>query len=223
MLQNLPKMQRVTEEIVKRVHLPVTVKTRLGWDDSTINILEAAKRLQDIGVQALTIHARTRVQLYKGTANWDWIAKVKNLPEINIPIFGNGDVDSPEKALEYRNRYGVDGIMIGRGSIGNPWIFREVKHFMKTGEKLAAPTLEERASICIQHFVKSLEWKGPITGIIEMRRHYNNYFKGLPDFKPLRMKLVESLDAAEIMAVLDSIPVLYAGFVPMLEKEAILA
>jgi tRNA-dihydrouridine synthase len=171
-------------------------------------------------VQALTIHARTRVQLYKGSANWDWIAKVKNLPDIHIPIFGNGDVDSPEKALEYRNRYGVDGIMIGRGSIGNPWIFREVKHFMSTGNHLDGPTVEERAAVCKQHFVKSLEWKGPITGIIEMRRHYNNYFKGFPDFKPLRMKLVESLEVQEIMEVLEGIPKQYAGFVPLLDKVA---
>jgi tRNA-dihydrouridine synthase len=183
--------------------------------------MEAAKRLQDIGVQALTIHARTRVQLYKGSANWDWIAKVKNLPDIRIPIFGNGDVDTPEKALEYRHRYGVDGIMIGRGSIGNPWIFREVKHFMLTGQKLDGPTMQERVDTCKAHFVKSLEWKGDITGIIEMRRHYNNYFKGFPDFKPLRMKLVESLDTSEIIEVLNSIPTLYAGYVP--DKEPVAA
>lgn len=212
MLQDLPKMQKMTEEIVKRVKLPVTVKTRLGWDDGSINVMEAAQRLQDVGVQALTIHARTRVQLYKGTADWSWIAKVKNNPSITIPIFGNGDVDSPLKALEYRNRFGVDGIMIGRGSIGNPWIFREVKHFMLTGNYLPGPTVEERVATCLQHFEKSLSWKGDVVGIVEMRRHYNNYFKGFPDFKSIRMRLVESMDTSEIRETLHSIPKIYAGY-----------
>jgi nifR3 family TIM-barrel protein len=189
------------------------VKTRLGWDDSTKNIEEVAERLQDVGVKALTIHGRTRVQLYKGEADWTLISKVKNNPRIKIPIFGNGDIDSPQKALEYRNRYGVDGIMIGRASIGYPWIFREVKHFMATGEVLAGPTLAERLDACRTHFEKSVEWKGPKVGIFEMRRHYANYFKGLPNFKDFRVKLVGCEDPDEIRSVLGQILVEYEGLV----------
>lgn len=204
-LQDLPKMQRMTAEIVKRVSLPVTVKTRLGWDDSTIKIKEAALRLQDAGIKALSIHGRTRKQMYKGVANWEYIAEVKNMPEIEIPIFGNGDIDSPEKALEYRKRYGVDGIMIGRAAIGYPWIFKEIKHYMQTGQKLAPPNLEERVNVCKKHLEFSLEWKGDKKGLFEMRRHYTNYFRGLPNFKHFRMILVQSESPNEVLDTLDSI------------------
>lgn len=210
-LKDLPKMQSMTEEIVKQVKLPVTVKTRLGWDDSTIKILEVAKRLQDVGVQALSIHGRTRVQMYKGEANWDPIAEVKNHPDIHIPIFGNGDIDSPQKALEYKNKYGVDGIMIGRAAIGYPWIFREIKHYLKTGEILPPPTLEERIQACRKHLTKSLEWKGDKQGVVEMRRHYTSYFKGLPDFKPYRMKLVQEFDPEVLFQTLDEIAEVFDG------------
>ena len=204
-LQDLPKMQAMTREIVNQVSLPVTVKTRLGWDDNTIKIVEVAQRLQDVGIQALTIHGRTRKQMYKGEANWDYIAEVKNHPDIHIPIFGNGDIDSPEKALEYRNRYGVDGIMIGRAAIGYPWIFREIKHYFATGEKLAPPTLEERVSTAKQHLEFSVQWKGERKGIFEMRRHYSNYFRGIPNFKPYRTRLVEGLTSAEVADTLDEV------------------
>lgn len=205
LLRDIPKMVKMTEEIVKATHLPVTVKTRLGWDEDTKNIVETAERLQDIGIKALSIHGRTRVQMYKGEADWRLIAEVKNNPRMHIPIFGNGDIDSPHKALEYRNKYGVDGIMVGRASIGYPWIFNEIKHYMKTGEMLPGPTLEERVEVCRQHFTHSLEWKGDKLGIFEMRRHYTNYFRGLPNFKPLRMKLVQSEDMQEIYDTLDEI------------------
>ncbi|MFT6053309.1 MAG: nifR3 family TIM-barrel protein [Roseivirga sp.] len=204
-LLDLPKMQSMAGEIVKQVSLPVTVKTRLGWDDSTIKILEVAKRLQDVGVQALTIHGRTRAQMYKGQADWTKIAEVKNHPDIHIPIFGNGDVDSPEKALEYRNKYEVDGIMIGRAAIGNPWIFNEIKHFMKTGEHLPAPTMEDRVATAKKHLQFSLEWKNELQGIFEMRRHYTNYFRGIPNFKPFRTRLVESENPIELFEILDEI------------------
>ncbi|MEJ8757651.1 tRNA dihydrouridine synthase DusB [Pontibacter sp. H259] len=205
LLRDVPKMVKMTEEIVKATNLPVTVKTRLGWDEDTKYIVETAERLQDIGIQALSIHGRTRVQMYKGEADWTLIAAVKNNPRMKIPIFGNGDIDSPQKALEYRNKYGVDGIMIGRASIGYPWIFNEIKHYMATGEMLPAPTLEERVEVCRQHFTHSLEWKGDKLGIFEMRRHYTNYFRGLPHFKPLRMKLVQSEDIQEIYDTLEEI------------------
>lgn len=205
-LLDLPKMQEMTSEIVKRVNKPVTVKTRLGWDHSTIKIKEVAKRLQDVGIQALSIHGRTRKQMYKGEADWSHIAEVKNDPEIHIPIFGNGDIDSPEKALEYKNRYGVDGIMIGRAAIGYPWIFNEIKHYMKTGLKLEAPSLEERVRVAIQHVDFSVEWKGERQGLLEMRRHYTNYFRGIPNFKPVRTVLVESESYAEVKETLLMIP-----------------
>lgn len=204
-LLDLPKMQAMTGEIVKRVSKPVTVKTRLGWDEKNIKILEVAQRLQDVGVQALTIHGRTRVQMYKGTANWEHIAEVKNHPEIQIPIFGNGDIDTPEKALEYRNRYGVDGIMIGRASIGYPWIFNEIKHFFSTGEKLSPPTMEERVAVTKKHLRFSIEWKGEKKGIFEMRRHYTNYFKGIPHFKPYRTRLVETEDYTDLLNILNEV------------------
>jgi len=205
LLQDIPKMVAMTETVVKATHLPVTVKTRLGWDDSTKNILEVAERLQDIGIQALTIHGRTRVQMYKGSADWTLIGRLKENPRITIPIFGNGDIDSPEKALEYKDRYGVDGIMIGRASIGYPWFFNEVKHFLKTGTHLAPPTLNQRVDVCLQHLDFSLRWKGPVLGLIEMRRHYTNYFKHIPDFKPYRMKLVTSNSAEEVLETLEEI------------------
>ena len=210
-LQDLPKMQKMTEEIVKQVSLPVTVKTRLGWDDDTIKIVELAKRLQDVGIQALSIHGRTRKQMYKGTANWDYIAEVKNHPDIHIPIFGNGDIDSPQKTLEYKNKYGVDGIMIGRAAIGYPWIFKEIKHFMKTGEILPPPSINDRVEVCKKHFTKSIEWKGDRQGIMEMRRHYTNYFKGIRDFKPFRMTLVQSEDIQHILDTLNEVNVKFAG------------
>ena len=204
-LKDIDKMVRMTEAIVKATSLPVTVKTRLGWDDSTKNILEVAERLQDIGIQALTIHGRTRVQMYKGEADWTLIAKVKENPRIQIPIFGNGDIDSPQKALDYKNKYGVDGIMVGRASIGYPWIFREIKHYLATGELLASPTMDERVDACIKHLKFSIEWKGPVLGILEMRRHYTNYFKGLPHFREERMALVTAHQLEDILARLERI------------------
>jgi nifR3 family TIM-barrel protein len=205
LLQDIPKMVQMTEAVVKATHLPVTVKTRLGWDDSTRNVEEVAERLQDIGIQALTIHGRTRVQMYKGDADWSLIGKIRNNPRVKIPIFGNGDIDSPEKALEYKNRYGVDGIMVGRASIGYPWFFNEVKHFLKTGELLAPPTMEERVNVCLRHLNFSVRWKGEGLGIVEMRRHYANYFRHIPDFKPFRMTLVTSHNYGEIIETLEDV------------------
>lgn len=205
LLQDIPKMVRMTEAVVKATHLPVTVKTRLGWDESTKNVQEVAERLQDIGIQALTIHGRTRVQMYKGEADWTLIGKIKENQRIRIPIFGNGDIDSPEKALEYKNRFGVDGVMIGRASIGYPWIFNEIKHFVQTGTHLAPPDITQRVEVCRQHLEFSLRWKGPVLGLVEMRRHYTNYFKHIPDFKPFRMKLVTSDSADEVLETLQLI------------------
>lgn len=204
-LLDIPKMQEMTAEIVKQVNLPVTVKTRLGWDDSTIRIVEVAKRLQDVGIKALTIHGRTRQQMYKGVADWTKIAEVKNHPDIHIPIFGNGDIDSPEKALEYKNTYGIDGIMIGRAAIGYPWIFNEIKHFMNTGELLPPPSMNERVNVAKRHLEFSLEWKGERQGIYEMRRHYTNYFRGIRDFKPYRTRLVETEEPALLFDTLEEI------------------
>ena len=210
-LLDIPKMQEMTAEIVKQVSLPVTVKTRLGWDDSTIKIVEVAKRLQDVGIKALTIHGRTRQQMYKGVADWTKIAEVKNHPDIHIPIFGNGDIDSPQKAVEYKEKYGVDGIMIGRASIGYPWIFKEIKHYMKTGEILPAPSMDERVDVAKRHLKFSLEWKGERQGIYEMRRHYTNYFRGIPNFKPFRTQLVESEDPQFLFDLLDEIGHTFEG------------
>ncbi len=201
-LKNIPLMVRLTEAVIKSTKLPVTIKTRLGWDDNTRNIEEVAERMQDIGVQAIAIHGRTRCQLYKGEADWTLIGKVKNNPRIHIPVFGNGDIDSPQKAKEYKERYGVDGIMIGRAAIGYPWIFREIKHYLATGEILPAPTLEERIVVCKKHLERSLLWKGPVVGIHEMRRHYTNYLKGLPNIKEFRLRLVTLNEPAEIYEVL---------------------
>jgi tRNA-dihydrouridine synthase B len=211
LLQDIPKMVKMTEEIVKCTPLPVTVKTRLGWDESTKNIVEVAERLQDIGIKALTVHGRTRVQMYKGSADWTLIARIKENPRMHIPIFGNGDIDSPAKALEYKNRYGVDGIMIGRASIGYPWIFAEIKHFVKTGEHLQPPSIFERVQVTRKHLDFSLQWKGPKLGIFEMRRHYANYFKGLPDFKPFRTRLVEAPTYEEVIQILDEVAGVYSS------------
>ncbi|MBO9572057.1 MAG: tRNA dihydrouridine synthase DusB [Chitinophagaceae bacterium] len=211
-LKDLPLMTRLTEAVVKSTNLPVTVKTRLGWDEDTKNIMEVAERLQDVGIKALAIHGRTRVQMYKGSADWTLIGEVKNNPRIHIPIFGNGDIDSPEKAVEYKNRYGVDGIMIGRAAIGYPWIFNDIKHYMATGEHLPSPTIEQRIDVCRKHLRRSYEWKGPVVGILEMRRHYANYLKGLPNIKEYRSKLVVLKTIEEIEEVLDEIVVKYSGF-----------
>lgn len=205
LLQDIPKMVQMTAEIVKATHLPVTVKTRLGWDENTKNVVEVAERLQDIGIQALTIHGRTRVQMYKGSADWTLIGKIKENPRMKIPVFGNGDIDSPEKALEYRNRYGIDGIMIGRAAIGAPWVFNEIKHFFKTGTHLAPPSIADRIQVTRKHLDFSIRWKGDKLGIFEMRRHYTNYFKGVPDFKPFRMRLVEALTVDEINSILEEV------------------
>ena len=201
-LKDVDLMIRLTEACIRSTSLPVTVKTRLGWDHSMINIMEVAERLQDIGVAALSIHGRTRAQMYKGEADWSYISAVKNNPRIKIPIFGNGDIDSPEKALEYKNRYGVDGIMIGRAAIGYPWIFREIKHFLDTGEKLDAPTVADRVQAAKEHLLMSIKWKGEMLGIAEMKRHYTNYFRGIAHFKEHRMKLVTSFDLNEILDTL---------------------
>lgn len=189
-LKDLPKMVRLTEAIVKSTQLPVTVKTRLGWDDKTKNVVEVAERLQDIGIQAITIHGRTRTQMYKGEADWSLIAEVKNNPRMKIPVFGNGDADSSQRVKLNKEKYGVDGIMIGRAAIGNPWIFNEIKHFLKTDEMLPPPTNEQRVFACRQHLQKSMEWKGERLGVLEMRRHYTNYFRGIPNSKQFRNQLV---------------------------------
>jgi tRNA-dihydrouridine synthase B len=208
-LKDVDLMERLTAAVVRSTRLPVTVKTRLGWDDNSKNIVEVAERLQDVGIKALTIHGRTRAQMYKGEADWSLIAAVKNNPRIHIPIFGNGDIDSPEKAVEYKNRYGVDGVMIGRASIGNPWIFREIKHFIKTGTHLAPPSFEERLQTCRTHFEKSVEWKGQKVGVFEMRRHYAQYFRGLADFKPWRTKLVSAENAEGVVKILEELMSFY--------------
>ena len=204
-LLDLPKMQSMTKEIVDAVNLPVTVKTRLGWDENSIKIVEVAKRLQDVGIKALTIHGRTRKQMYKGEANWEYIAEVKNDPQIQIPIFGNGDINSPEKALEYKNRYNVDGIMIGRASIGYPWIFNEIKDFINENKKIKKPSLEERINTVKRHLDFSIEWKGETLGLLEMRRHYTNYFRGIENFKKFRMQLIESASYEESLETLNKI------------------
>ena len=208
-LKDIDLMVRLTKAVVRSTDLPVTVKTRLGWDESSINIEEVAERLQDAGISALTIHARTRSQMYKGHSDWSYIAKVKNNPRIHIPIFGNGDIDSPQKALEYRNKYGVDGIMIGRAAIGYPWIFREIKHYFATGELLSPPTIADRVAAARNHLIWSVEWKGERQGVLEMRRHYANYFKGLPNFKEHRQRLVTLDSAAEIVTALEEIVAKY--------------
>ena len=202
-LKDIPKMIKLTEAVVKSTNLPVTVKTRLGWDDNSIHIEEVAERLQDIGIKALSIHARTRAQMYKGHSDWSWISKVKNNPRIHIPIFGNGDINSPQKALEYKNKYDVDGMMIDRASIGYPWIFREIKHYFNTGELLAPPSIQERISAAKTHLMNSIKWKGEKLGVLEMRRHYTNYFKGLANIKDYRILLVTESNPIILYEILD--------------------
>jgi nifR3 family TIM-barrel protein len=213
-LKNVDLMVRLTKAVVNSTPLPVTVKTRLGWDDNSKNIEEVAERLQDIGIKALTIHGRTRAQLYKGEADWSLIARVKNNPRIHIPIFGNGDIDSPQKAVDYKKRYEVDGIMIGRAAIGYPWIFREIKHYIQTGAQLPFPDIEERVEVCRTHLQKSVQWKGEILGILEMRRHYTNYLKGLPHIKEYRTRLVTEKNLQVINSLLDEVKIKFAGIVP---------
>lgn len=210
-LQDIPKMVKMTEEIVKSTKLPVTVKTRLGWDDNSKHIVEVAERLQDVGIEAISIHGRTRKQMYKGEADWSLIAEVKNNSRMHIPVFGNGDIDTPEKAVEYKDKFGVDGIMIGRASIGYPWIFNEIKHYQKTGQHLPKPTIKERVAVTREHLEMSIKWKGETLGIAEMKRHYTNYFKGIPHFKDYRTKLVTSFNLDEIRAILDEVEVKFAG------------
>ena len=210
-LKDLDAMVRLTRAVIDSTSLPVTVKTRLGWDDFSKNIEEVAERLQDVGIAALTIHGRTRSQLYKGEADWTLIGRVKNNPRIHIPVFGNGDISSPEKALEYKNRYGVDGIMIGRAAIGYPWIFNEIKYFLATGEHLEPPTIEQRIQVVREHLARSIRWKGPVLGILEMRRHYTNYLKGLPHIKEFRNQLVQRNTAEEIHEVLEQMQARYTG------------
>ena len=211
-LKDVDLMVRLTKAVIKGTNLPVTVKTRLGWDESSINIDEVAERLQDIGVQALTVHARTRAQMYKGSADWTHIARVKNNPRITMPIFGNGDIDSPEKALEYKNKFGLDGMMIGRAAIGYPWIFNEIKHYFKTGGHLAQPTMIDRVEAARNHLTWSMDWKGERVGIVEMRRHYTNYFKGVSNFKEHRLKLVTLENAECLFKSLDEIQEVYADY-----------
>lgn len=204
-LQDIPKMIRLTEAVVKATSLPVTVKTRLGWDENSKYIVEVAERLQDIGIQAISIHGRTRKQMYKGEADWSLIGDVKNNSRMHIPVFGNGDIDTPEKAVRYKNTYGVDGVMIGRAAIGYPWIFKEMKHFIQTGNLLAPPSILDRVDAARFHLLKSVEWKGEKLGILEMRRHYTNYFKGLPGIKDYRLRLVSVDSQVEVEAILDEI------------------
>jgi len=211
-LKDVDMMVRLTKAVVSSTNLPVTVKTRLGWDSNSINIDEVAERLQETGIKALTIHARTRGQMYKGEADWEHISRIKQNPNIEIPIFGNGDIDSPEKALEYKNKYACDGIMIGRAAIGYPWIFNEIKHFFKTGENLAAPTISDRLLAVRQHAEWSAEWKGEKLGLIEMRQHYSNYFRGVPHFKDFRRKFLEVYSLEEMDAVIDETKEFYAEY-----------
>lgn len=211
-LKDIDKMVALTEAMVKHTNLPVTVKTRLGWDADSIRIVEVAERLQDVGCQAISIHGRTRVQMYKGEADWGPIARVKDNPRMHIPVFGNGDVDSPERAVEMRNKFGLDGAMIGRASIGYPWFFREVKHFFSTGEHLAPPSLEERVQAARRHLQMAIDWKGEKLGVFETRRHYTNYFKGIPHFKEYRMKMVTSDAAEDVFATFDEVKRNFSGY-----------
>ncbi len=206
-LQDIPKMVTMTKEIVNATNLPVTVKTRLGWDEDTKYIVEVAERLQDVGIKAISIHGRTRKQMYKGEADWTLIGKVKNNPRMYIPVFGNGDIDSPEKVSSVKDRYGVDGVMIGRAAIGNPWFFNNVKHYLKTGTHLPLPSIKDRVDVCKQHLKHSIEWKGEVLGIAEMKRHYTNYFKGISHFKDYRIKMITSNNKEEIEHILDEVSI----------------
>ncbi|WP_295179503.1 tRNA dihydrouridine synthase DusB [uncultured Christiangramia sp.] len=211
-LKDVDLMVSLTEAMVKHTNLPITVKTRLGWDHDSIKILEVAERLQDVGCKAISIHGRTRAQMYKGEADWNPIAQVKNNPRMHIPVFGNGDVDSPEKAMLMRDEFGLDGAMIGRASIGYPWFFREVKHYFETGKHMAPPTLEERVDAARRHLQMSIDWKGERLGVFETRRHYTNYFKGIPHFKEYRMKMVTSDDSVDVFKVFDEVEKEFAGY-----------
>jgi len=211
-LRDIPLMVKLTEEIVKRTKLPVTVKTRLGWDSDSIKIVEVAERLQDVGIKAVSIHGRTRVQMYKGVADWGPIAEVKNNQRMHIPVFGNGDVNTPEAAIKMRDEFGLDGAMIGRASIGYPWFFREVKHFMQTGQHLDPPTMQERVEAARRHLSMSIDWKGEKLAVYETRRHYTNYFKGIPNFKPLRMSLVSAETSDEVFETLEKAGKEFADF-----------
>lgn len=211
-LKDICLMEQLTAEMVKRTNLPVTVKTRLGWDHNSIKIVEVAERLQDVGCKAIAIHGRTRAQMYKGEADWKPIAEVKNNPRMHIPVFGNGDINSPEKAMLMRDSYGLDGAMIGRATIGNPWFFRQVKHFFKTGELLPLVSLEERVEAARRHLQMAIDWKGEKLGVFETRRHYTNYFKGIPHFKEYRMKMVTSDEAVDVFAVFDEVEEKFSGF-----------
>ena len=211
-LRDIPLMVKLTEEIVKRTKLPVTVKTRLGWDSDSIKIVEVAERLQDVGIKAISIHGRTRVQMYKGVADWGPIAEVKNNQRMHIPVFGNGDVNTPEAAIKMRDEFGLDGAMIGRASIGYPWFFREVKHFMQTVKHLEPPTMQERVEAARRHLSMSIDWKGEKLAVYETRRHYTNYFKGIPNFKPLRMSLVSAETSDEVFETLEKAGKEFADF-----------
>ena len=211
-LRDIPLMVKLTGEIVKRTKLPVTVKTRLGWDSDSIKIVEVAERLQDVGIKAISIHGRTRVQMYKGVADWGPIAEVKNNQRMHIPVFGNGDVNTPEAAIKMRDEFGLDGAMIGRASIGYPWFFREVKHFMQTGKHLDPPTMQERVEAARRHLSMSIDWKGEKLAVYETRRHYTNYFKGIPNFKPLRMSLVSAETSDEVFETLAKAEKEFADF-----------
>lgn len=211
-LKDIDLMVSLTAAMVKHTNLPITIKTRLGWDQDSIRIVEVAERLQDAGAKSIAIHGRTRAQMYKGSADWGPIADVKNNPRMHIPIFGNGDVDSPEKAVEMRDKYGLDGAMIGRASIGYPWFFREVKYFFETGEHLAPPTLDERVEAARKHLQMAIDWKGEKLGVFETRRHYTNYFKGIPHFKEFRTKMVTSDDSADVFAAFGEVEREFSGF-----------
>ena len=204
-LKDIPLMVSLTKEIVKRTSLPVTVKTRLGWDEKSIKILEVAERLQDVGIKAISIHGRTRAQMYKGDADWTQIAAIKNNPRMYIPVFGNGDVNSPEKAKEMRDDYGIDGAMIGRASIGNPWFFEQVKHYLNTGQKKEEPGTSEKAKMAKRHLEMAIKWKGEILGVLETRRHYGNYFKGVPNFKETKSRILNEKDPIKIFQELDQV------------------
>ncbi len=204
-LKDIPLMVSLTEAMVKHTKLPITVKTRLGWDADSIQIVEVAERLQDVGCKAISIHGRTRVQMYKGDADWTPIAEVKNNQRMHIPIFGNGDVDTPEKALEMRDKFGLDGAMIGRATIGNPWFFKQIKHYFNTGTHLAPPTMAERVEAARRHLQMAIDWKGERLGVVETRRHYTNYFKGIPHFKEYRMKMVTTDDAQGVFDVFEEV------------------
>ena len=204
-LRDIPKMISMTKEIVRSTNLPVTVKTRLGWDENSKYIVEVAERLQDVGIKAISIHGRTRKQMYKGEADWTLIGEVKNNPKMIIPVFGNGDVDTPEKVKNVKERYGVDGVMIGRGAIGNPWIFKEIKNYLKTNTFLEKPNIQERVDVCKQHLKHSITWKGERVGIAEMKRHYSSYFKAIPDFKQFRTRMVTSNSEAEVLEILNEV------------------